>query len=127
MLLRRFFEDNRSIVTTKTKCVAQCYVYHTLLSLIEGEVQTAIECRVVGKVIDGWRHNIVYGSQYTCNSFYGTSRTQKKAGQRLGRTDIDVESMIAKYALYSRDFAYISQRRRGTMHIDVINDFRLHS
>ena len=51
-------------MSTKTKCVAQCGTYSTLLSLIERKVQIIVDFRIVITffVVNSWRNNIIFNS-----------------------------------------------------------------
>ena len=56
-----FFYDYTCVMSTKTKCVAQCGTYSTLLSLIERKVQIIVDFRIIITffVVNGWRYNII--------------------------------------------------------------------
>ena len=71
-----FFEDNRCIVATKTKAVALSRTYHAFLSLVKRKVYTRIKSRIVGKVVNGWRYNIILNSQNSCYGFNCAGGTQ---------------------------------------------------
>lgn len=59
-----FFYDYTCVMSTKTKCVAQCGTYSTLLSLIERKVQIIVDFRIVVTffVVNSWRNNIIFNS-----------------------------------------------------------------
>ncbi len=50
-------------MSAKPKGITQSSPYGTFLSLMEGEIQFRIQLVVVGKVVDGWRHFIVFNGQ----------------------------------------------------------------
>ena len=48
-------------------------------------------------MIDGGRNNIMHHAHDAGNGFYHTGSAQAMAGHGFGGTDIDFESMFAKY------------------------------
>ena len=74
------FKNHAGIVATKAKGVAQCGLYFPLLSFAKGEVKAWVDVRVIGKVVDGWRHDIVLHGHNTGNGFNDAGGTQGVTG-----------------------------------------------
>ena len=64
-------------MTTKTKRITQGCIYNTLLSCMESKVEPWVESRIIGKVIDSRRYDIMHSSQNTGNSFNSTGSAQQ--------------------------------------------------
>ena len=116
-------------MTTKSKCVAQCSTYSTLLCLIESEVQVVVDVFIVVTffVIDCRRYNVIFYRQYASNSFYTSGCTQQVSSHRLGRTDVQFVSMFAKQILDGFYFRNVAYRSRSSVYVDIVDIFRFHS
>ena len=47
-------------MTSETESIAQSDIYTTFFSLIECKLQPRIDFRIVGKVVNGRRHDLVF-------------------------------------------------------------------
>ena len=54
-----FLEDDRSVVATEAEGVGQGGVDDPLLCLVEGKVETVVDFRIIRKMVDGGRNDIV--------------------------------------------------------------------
>ena len=106
---------------TKAKGVAKRSIHRSGLCFVESEIEFGIQFRIIGKVINSWRHQIIKHRFYTSYSFYYAGGTKAVAGHTFGTAYIQVVGMIAKYILYCFHFGAIAQRCAGAVCINVIN------
>ena len=106
---------------TKAKAIALRNPYFSFLGLVKGEVNFRVKGRVVGKVVDGWRHYPVFKGQYSCNSLNRACRTQQMAGHRFGGTDIYAVNIIAENIFYRFYFLRVAYRGRCSMNIHIVD------
>lgn len=91
--------DAASIVSTETKGVGEGGAHGALLCFVESEVQVVVDVFIVVAllVVDGGRYDVVLDRQAASDAFYSTSSTQEVARHRLGRRNVEVVSVLAKY------------------------------
>ena len=94
----------------KTKRIGQRGIDHPLLCFVKGEVQPAVNFRIIRKMVDGRRNDIILYSQDSGNGFDGTRCAQEVAGHRFGGIDVDFVSLLPKQRLNSFWLNNISQR-----------------
>src|SRR6185369_4526618 len=64
-----FPENNGSIMSAESERIAQRIADCSFLSLIKSEIQLRIKFRIIGKVIDGRRNDIVFYSHDRSHGF----------------------------------------------------------
>ncbi len=100
--MQRYFlmvllHDHTSIVTAKTKSIAQGSPHNSLLGLFKGKIQTGIQFRVVCEVVDRRRDYIMLNTHDTGYGFYHTSCAKAVAGHGFRGTDVQIICMVAKH------------------------------
>ena len=66
-------------MAAKTKSIALRNLNHSFLSSIKRKVYFRVKSRIISKVIDGWRDDIIFNRQYSCNSFNCAGSTKQVA------------------------------------------------
>src|SRR5687768_8866000 len=117
-------EDDRRVVATKTKGIAQRHIYFPGLRLVEREVQFRVKAFVVGKMVDGGRYHVVLNGHNRGYGFNGTGSSKQVARHGFGRTNVQFISVLAENGFNGFGFAYITERRGSAVHVNVIYFFR---
>ena len=65
-----FLNNHTSIMSAKAESIAQCGIYGSLLCFIESKIQFWIQVRIIGKMINSRRNNIMNNRFDTGDGFY---------------------------------------------------------
>src|SRR5689334_19784805 len=127
ILLLVFFYDYAGIMATKSKSVTQGCPYFALLWFTKCEVQSWIQFRIIGEMINSRGYNIFLHTHYACNGFHYASRTEAVSCHGFSRADIHFESMLAKNINDGFYFSNITKWSRSAMRVDIVNIAGLHA
>ena len=78
-LFNIFLEYYASVVSAKSKRVADGSTHLAFLRLVESKVQTVVQLWILVALlmVDGRRYDVVLYAQHTSHSLYGTGSTQQ--------------------------------------------------
>jgi len=88
------FKNDRRIVPAESKCITQNSPDFALLRLVEGEIQPVVQFRVVRKVIDRRRNEMMPNRQNTSDRFHRTRCAQQVAGHGFGGANVQLVGMF---------------------------------
>ena len=113
-------------MATKAKCIAEYRPHFAFLGLVKGQVQAAVDFRIVGKMVDCWWNELTVEGQNSSNGLNGPGCTQQVTSHGFGRADVEFIGMFAKYALDCLRFGNVPQWSRSTVYVDVVNFVGIH-
>ena len=86
--LQKSFDNYRSIMASKSKCIAQCNIYLSFLCFIKCKIEFWVKFRIIRVVIDRRRNEPIINRSNTSDRLYRTSTTKQMSSHRFGTTDI---------------------------------------
>src|SRR5260221_2264418 len=116
-----FFYNNTSVMSAKTKRIAQCSPYCFLLWFPEREVKPGVQFRVVGYVVDRRRYLIMNHAHHTGDGFYYAGGAKAVAGHGIVGANIHVVSVLPENIHDGFDLGPVTQGGRCTMGVYIID------
>src|SRR6187551_200515 len=90
-------EYDGSIMATKSEGVAQRITHGTLMRFVKSKVKLRIKGRIIRKMINSWRNDIVHHRHDGSNGFHGPGCSQQMAGHRFCRADVELVSVFPEH------------------------------